>query len=56
MNARNKLNSAYIGGSFLIAGGAGYAANSWWVFGIVLIVLLAIHLNDGNIRPQNHPK
>lgn len=52
MSARKKLNSAYIGGSVVLSGAIGLMAQSWLVFCILLILLLAVHLYEGNIRPK----
>jgi hypothetical protein len=41
MNAREKLNFAYLNGSLLIAGVAGYLTGSWLVFGVTPIKPLA---------------
>jgi hypothetical protein len=50
MSARKKLNSAYVGGSLVISGMFGLMAQSWAVFVLVLIVVLAFHFYEGNIR------
>ncbi len=50
MNARLKLNSAAIQGSFIVAGVVGWAFGSWTVFIIVLLVLIWSALNSGEIR------
>jgi hypothetical protein len=52
MNARTKLNAAYMTGSVVVAGVLGAVANSWLIFGIVLIVLIGINLSRGEIRPR----
>jgi hypothetical protein len=51
LNARQKLNSAYINGALIIAGLVGLGTGSWAVFFLLLGVLLAIALADGGIRP-----
>jgi len=51
MRAREKLNNAFITGSLTIAGLIGYATGSWTVFVIAAVVLLAMALHDGGIRP-----
>ena len=51
MSARKKLNSAYVGGSLVTATVFGLLAQSWLIFGFVLIVLLACNFHEGNIRP-----
>jgi hypothetical protein len=52
MNARGKLNIAYLNGSAILAVIAGVLTNSWIVFGVILVggVLLSLFL--GNIRPS----
>jgi hypothetical protein len=50
MGARQKLNSAYVAGSLIIAGVFGVAAQSWVVFIIVLILILAANLYERNLR------
>ena len=52
MNARQKLNQAFITGSVLLATAAGVLAQSWLVFAGVLAVLLASNLYLGEIRPR----
>jgi hypothetical protein len=51
MNARGKLNAAYLNGSAVLAVIAGVLTNSVTVFGVILAggVLLSLWL--GNIRP-----
>jgi hypothetical protein len=51
MNARTKLNAAYMAGSVAVAGVLGAVTNSWWIFGLVLIVSIGINLSRGEIRP-----
>ena len=50
MSARKKLNTAYVGGSLVMSAVFGLLAESWLVFVIVLIVVLAFHFYEGNIR------
>jgi hypothetical protein len=52
MSARKKLNSSYVGGSLVLSGAIGLMTQSWAVFLVLLILLLAIHLYEGNIRPK----
>jgi hypothetical protein len=52
MNARQKLNLAYVNGAVVIAGVVGLLAESWGVFCLALIVLMVIHLGSGGIRPE----
>jgi hypothetical protein len=49
--AREKLNSAYAGGSVLIAALIGVLVQSWPVFLIVLAILLVLNVVAGEIRP-----
>lgn len=50
MGARKKLNQAFIGGSLIMATAAGAVAQSWAVFLIAAIVLIALSLYAGDIR------
>ena len=52
MSARTKLNQAFFTGSLLLAGVAGWLAQSWLVFFLALVVLLAANFYDGEIRPR----
>jgi hypothetical protein len=52
VSARQKLNTAYFGGSLFLAGIAGVATSSWAVFCIALAILLGSNLYLGEIRPQ----
>ena len=52
MSARQKLNSAHLLGSLLLAGLLGAWAESWFVFAIAAGILLAAGLHDGGIRPS----
>jgi hypothetical protein len=50
MSARKKLNSAFLNGSFLVAGLVGAAAGSWLIFGLAVAVLIGNNICAGNIR------
>lgn len=50
MSARQKLNQAYFTGSVFVAGLAGYLTQSWTVFWIALLSLIAFNLHSGEIR------
>lgn len=52
MGARKKLNAAYFGGSFFIAGVLGLLTGSWTIFALTLAVLLVLNCYDGSIRPK----
>lgn len=52
VNARNKLNVAYVNGAVLIAGIVGLLTQLAMVFGVVLIGLLIAHYFTGGIRPK----
>jgi hypothetical protein len=54
MGAREKLNAAHICGSLLLAAIAGSATGSWAVFFIAAVVLLALNVHSGEIRPRKH--
>ena len=51
MGARQKLNSGYFLGSVLLAGLVGWLTGSWLVLFFALAVLVAINVNNGEIRP-----
>ncbi len=50
MGARQKLNGVHVTGCLVIAGIVGALAESWMVFLIVAVVLLACSVHDGGIR------
>jgi hypothetical protein len=52
MNARNKLNVAYVNGSLFFAGIIGLLTQSWVIFGVALVALLIVNLCSGDIRPK----
>ena len=52
MSARQKLNASYFGGSLLLAAMIGGLAQSWLVFVLALLVLVAINLYLNQIRPK----
>jgi hypothetical protein len=51
MNARGKLNVAYVNGALILGTIFGLLTQSWFVFGFVLVSAMAISLSCGNIRP-----
>ncbi len=53
MGARQKLNTAYFNGGLMLAAVVGFAANSWWVFFLVLTFTMAASIYSGNIRPAS---
>lgn len=52
MNARNKLNVAYLNGAVIVAGILGLLTQSWAIFGVVLIGLLIGNVLSGAIRSK----
>jgi hypothetical protein len=52
MNARNKLNYAYVNGSILVAAVLALVFRSWAIFGAALAVLGIGSVVNGGIRPQ----
>jgi len=52
MNARQKLNGAYVNGSMLMASVAGLLSGSWVIFLVALAALLAGNVCIGAIRPR----
>ena len=53
MGARKKLNSSYFLGSLMSAAAVGVLVNSWLVFLIALAVLVALNVQNGDIRFSN---
>ena len=54
-DARNKLNQFYASGAVLLAVGLGLLFNSWTVFAVAALILLALNVLGGNIRtPRRH--
>lgn len=51
MAARQKLNQAYFMGSLFVAACAGLATQSWAIFWIALLILIAFNVHTGEIRP-----
>jgi hypothetical protein len=52
MNARGKLNAAYLNGAAVLAVIAGVLTNSVIVFGVILVGGLLLSLWLGDIRPS----
>jgi hypothetical protein len=52
MNARNKLNIAYLNGSLIVAAVLGLILHSWPIFVIALVVLVIANVLSGGIRPS----
>ena len=52
MGARQKLNGAYLTACLVVAGTAGALTQSWTVFLVVAVVLIACLIHDGGIRPS----
>ena len=50
MNARKKLNQAFVYGALILAAVIGAAAQSWIVFFIILGISVLANLHSGNIR------
>ena len=53
MGARQKLNEAHLTGSAILAGVTGLATGSWLVFIATLVVLVALGIHAGRIRPDS---
>jgi hypothetical protein len=53
-SARNKLNTAYIHGSLIIAGLIGAIGESWNIFILAAVVLTATSVLGGEIRLKQH--
>jgi type IV secretory pathway TrbD component len=56
MNAREKLNAAYVQGALILAAVVGVLAQSWIAFGFTLAVLICCAHYDGAIRIQRHKR
>ena len=54
--ARNKLNESYFMASIVISAFLGLVFQSWWVFWIAIIVLIAGSLHSGEIRLNPSPQ
>ena len=52
MSARQKLNTAYALGSVAIAALIGTLFQSWLVFGLAALLLVALSFVNGAIRPH----
>ncbi|HVK08553.1 MAG TPA: hypothetical protein VM597_07220 [Gemmataceae bacterium] len=50
MGARQKLNQLAFLGCAVVAAVVGSIAQSWWIFGVVLVVTLAAALANSDIR------
>jgi hypothetical protein len=50
MGVRQKLNQAYVNGTFVIAAGVGLITQSWAVFWLAAIVFVVGSLHSGDIR------
>jgi len=50
LSAKHKLNSAHVNGALIIAAGLGIATGSITLFLIVVAVLIAQGLHNGDIR------
>jgi hypothetical protein len=51
MGARQKLNSAAIMGSLILASGLGCLSRSWLVFIVAALILTGLSCYSGHIRP-----
>ena len=56
MTARHKLNTASVNGALLIAGLVGFLSQSWLVFGIAAVILIAGAMHNGDVRPRGRPR
>lgn len=52
MGARQRLNSVYFSGILMVAAVCGMAMNSWATFLGVTVMLAAISVHGGSIRPS----
>ena len=59
MGARQRLNSLFFCGALIVAAVIGVAAESWAVFVVAAVVLIAVFVYGGDIRlhrTQRHPR
>ena len=56
MSARQKLNAAYVLGSVVIAALVGALFQSWQMFAIAAILLVALCFVGGTIRPRGRTR
>lgn len=52
MNARLKLNQAYINGALLLAGVVAAVAESWSLFFLLTAIFIGLSLYSGDIRTK----
>ena len=50
MGAKNKLNASYINGVLIVAGVIAFVTQSWTVFAVAMVALLATSFLAGDIR------
>ncbi len=55
-NARDKLNAAAIHGVLIVAGVVALFVQSWLIFWLLVVVLLATSVMAGDIRPTSRHK
>jgi len=53
LNARLKLNQAYINGALLVAGLFAAIAESWVLFILLSAIFIGLSLHTGDIRPSS---
>lgn len=56
MSARHKLNQAVVQGTLLVAGLLGLVTQSWTIFAIAAVTLLALSIHSGDIRFGPRPR
>ena len=56
MNARLKLNQAYINGALLVAGLIAAVAESWLLFFLLTLIFIGLSVHSGDIRPHSRGK
>ena len=50
MGAKNKLNASYNNGALVVAGMIAFVSQSWTVFAVAMVALLATSFLAGDIR------
>ena len=56
MNARSKLNQAYVNGALMLAGVFAAIAESWRLFLLLTVILIGLCVHSGDIRLQSRGK
>jgi membrane protein implicated in regulation of membrane protease activity len=52
MGTPTAFNGAYAGGALVVSAVLGLITGSWWVFGVSLVILLALSIQSKPVRPR----